>query len=150
MVGIVCHMTTERISTNGAAEAPPWIPSVDNFGSRLALIRHRMGWNVKEAARECGVAAATWRLWEEGGSPRNIITIAMGIASRTGCDYLWLVHGPNRGGATLSSSNSDARLVAIGGSRHPVRSSDVVTTRPVRQTRPTGAVARRPLTAMAL
>lgn len=151
MVGIVCHMTTQQISPAAAPQTSvPWIPSVDDFGSRLALVRHRMGWNVKEAARECGLAAATWRLWEEGGSPRNIITIGMAIATRTGCDYLWLVHGPQRGGATLSSRKSDVRLVAVGGSRHATRSEDVVTTRPVRQTRPLGAVTRRPLTAMAL
>jgi hypothetical protein len=143
-------MTTEQISP--APQTPvPWIPSVDSFSSRLALVRHRMGWNIKEAARECGVPPASWRFWEvDGGQPRNIITIAMGIAGRTGCDYLWLVHGPNRGGATLSSRKSDVRVVAIGGMEHPGRSSDVVHTRPVRQTRPTGAVTRRPHTAMAL
>jgi hypothetical protein len=111
-----------------------------------------MGWgNVKTAAEQCGLPVESWRNWERDGmEPRRLTTIAMTIAGRTGCDYLWLVHGPNRGGATLSSGNSDARLVAIGGSRHPVRSSDVVTSRPVRQTRPTGAVTRRPLTAIAL
>lgn len=150
MVGIVCHMTTEQISPAASKTPMPWIPSTDDFGSRLALVRHRLGWNVKEAARECGLPPATWRLWEEGGSPRNIITIALAIADRTGCDYLWLVHGPNRGGATLSSIKPDVRLVAVGGEPHPIRSSDVVTTRPVRQTRPTGAVARRPLSAIAL
>ena len=130
-----------------------WIADDSTFGARLALVRQRMGWtNVKEAATACGLPAENWRRWERGETePRRIVTIAMTIATRAGCDYLWLVHGPNRGGATLSSSNSDARIVAVGGSRHPVRSADVVTTRPVRQTRPLGVVVtRRPLTAMAL
>jgi len=129
-----------------------WIADDSTFGARLALVRQRMGWtNVKEAATACGLPTENWRRWERGETePRRIVTIAMTIATAAGCDYLWLVHGPNRGGATLSSIESDARIVAIGGSRHPVRSSDVVTTRPVRQTRPTGDVTRRPLTAMAL
>lgn len=101
-------MTTE---TEAAAQTPPWIPSIDDFGSRLALVRHRMGWNVKEAARECGLAAATWRLWEEGGSPRNIITTAMAISNRTGCDYLWLVHGPNRGATVRTFAYVEARVI---------------------------------------
>ena len=146
----VWHMANPT-DTQPVAEAPGWIADAGTFGARLVLVRQRMGWsNVTEAARQCGLHAESWRLWEQGRMPSRITTIAMAISTRAGCDYLWLVHGPNRGGATLSSIESDARIVAIGGSRHPVRSSDVVTTRPVRQTRPTGDVTRRPLTAMAL
>jgi hypothetical protein len=56
-----------------------------------------MGWNIKEAARECGLPAATWRLWEiDGALPRNIVTVSMTIATRTRCDYLWLLTGSDR------------------------------------------------------
>jgi hypothetical protein len=54
-----------------------------------------MGWNLKEAARECGLPAATWRLWEEGAAPRNLVTICMAIRSRTGVDLDWLLRGPS-------------------------------------------------------
>ena len=85
-------MTTE------AAEAAvtPWKPSDDDFGVRLAMIRHRMRWNVKEAARVCGLPAQSWRQWElEGVIPRNQVVIAKQIAGATGCDYLWLLAGPD-------------------------------------------------------
>lgn len=140
------------ITEAAGTRQPGWTASDATFGARLALIRQRMGWgNIAKAAKECGVPTDSWRNWEvDGREPHRLTTIAMTIASRTGCDYLWLVHGPDRGGATLSSLESGARVVAIGGSRHATRSADVVTTRPVRQTRPTGAVTRRPLTAMAM
>lgn len=74
--------------------AADWVPDANDFASRLAAVRHRMRWNTKEAARECGVPAATWRLWEEGAMPRNLITICMAIHGRTGVDLDWLVYGP--------------------------------------------------------
>lgn len=79
--------------------APPetWVPEL-TFGARLALVRQRMGWNVKEAARACGLPAQSWRGWEaHGHAPRNFITIAMQIASTTGVDLDWLVYGPDKG-----------------------------------------------------
>lgn len=113
-----------------------WIPSDADFGSRLAAVRHRMGWNVKEAARECGLPAASWRLWEvDGALPRNIVTIAMAIANRTRCDYLWLVHGPDRGGRRATNGYpTSTRIVRTVGLDDAVRRADP--TRPVRQTRP--------------
>ena len=68
------------------------------FAARLALVRHRMGWNLKEAARECGQPAASWRMWEEGSSPRRKEDIARAIVERTGCDFYWLLLGEHRGG----------------------------------------------------
>jgi hypothetical protein len=143
------------IETTGT-KVPSWIPSDTDFGSRLALVRHRMGWNIKEAARECGVAAATWRLWEvDGARPRSLITIALTIATRTGCDYLWLVHGPDRGGAVRTTSyGTGERLIgAIGkpgttSTRPGTRPTDRGRshTRPVRQTRPVAGVSTRPRT----
>ncbi|HEX6970261.1 MAG TPA: helix-turn-helix transcriptional regulator [Micromonosporaceae bacterium] len=143
-------MTTEAIKSE-----QQWIPTTDTFAARLALVRHRMGWNIKEAARECGVGAATWRDWETAGAmPRNLVTIAMTIATRTGCDYLWLVHGPGRGGAATSQSYSTVRVVARVKPpverpverpphlRNPARS--------VRQTRPLVGVGLRPHTPVAV
>src|SRR5690349_14488390 len=78
--------------------ANPWIPDDSDFGARLALIRQRMGWNITEAARECGLQAENWRLWEQAGrNPSRYVTICITIASRTGCDVDWLLHGPARG-----------------------------------------------------
>lgn len=73
-----------------------WIPDDSSFGARLALIRQRMGWgNVKEAADECGFVVETWRRWERDGRiPRDAVESAWKISQRTGCDYLWLLHGP--------------------------------------------------------
>lgn len=87
-------MSTEVLGTSTANEQP-WIPDDSTFGARLALVRWRMGWNVKEAAAECGIAAATWRLWEVSGSlPHNLIVRARKISDRTGCDLAWLVGMP--------------------------------------------------------
>ena len=69
-----------------------WVP-VDTFGARLALIRQRMQWNVKEAAEACGLVDQSWRNWEDGMSPRKVHDVARQIAERTGCDYTWLVAG---------------------------------------------------------
>ena len=145
--GILCLMTTE---TTGAGET--WIPSTDDFGSRLSLVRRHMGWNIKEAARECGVSGATWRLWEvDGGQPRNVLTIAMTIATRTGVDYLWLVHGPNRGGAVSTRHYVSQRVVArIADPGMAPTDDQPPTNRPVRQTRPIAAGSNRPLTPIAV
>jgi transcriptional regulator with XRE-family HTH domain len=140
-------MTTETQAT--AAEA--WIPSGQDFGSRLALVRHKMGWNVKEAARECGLPAATWHDWEAGSSPRNLVTISMAIATRTNADFLWLVHGPDRGGAkpTHEYDPLAARVVTTIGQpirRHRAEIHRPPATRPVQQTRPLVRASRRPAT----
>lgn len=82
-----------------------WTVDTSTFGARLALVRHRMNWNVKEAARECGVPAASWRSWEEGAQPRRLFEIVELISRRTGADYMWLLVGdraealPGSGGA---------------------------------------------------
>jgi hypothetical protein len=54
-----------------------------------------MDWNIKEAARECGLPGASWRTWERDGvMPRDKDDIAWRIAERTGCDFAWLLGGP--------------------------------------------------------
>lgn len=149
-------MTTDAVTQQAAS----WTADASTFGARLALIRQRMGWgNVKTAAHECGLPAESWRNWERDGmEPRRLVTIAMAIATRTGCDYLWLVHGPSRGGATSTHGYGTERVLAR------VGQADRLTThrtkrqaesrhhllRSVRQTRPISGMLNRPRTPTAL
>ena len=72
---------------------PGWIP-LDCFGTRLAILRQRLGWNRDQAARECGLNVNTWTKWErEGTLPRNAPEVVNKIVSRTGCDREWLMWG---------------------------------------------------------
>ena len=77
-----------------------WVPGTQNFAVRLVLVRHEMGWNLKEAALACGVAAASWREWElSGRRPRDYEGVCKQIAARTQCDLIWLMAGnPNPDG----------------------------------------------------
>lgn len=76
-----------------------WIPSTDDFGARLALLRWRMGWNQKEAALACGLSPQSWREWEVlGRAPRNQVDVARQISERTGVDDYWILTGRNSGG----------------------------------------------------
>jgi transcriptional regulator with XRE-family HTH domain len=71
-----------------------WVPAIESFGARLVLIRHEMGWNAKEAALACGIAAQNWREWEQSGRrPRDYEGICKQIAARTKCDLIWLMTG---------------------------------------------------------
>jgi transcriptional regulator with XRE-family HTH domain len=145
------HMTTPV-----EAQAQGWIGTDDTFGARLALIRQRMGWNIAEAARECGLGTENWRLWEQAGrTPSKLVTIAMAIATRSGCDYLWLVHGPQRGGAVRTTScGLGPRVIAVGGAEQPARIRPIgrssihngPATRAVSQTRPLAGESNRPRT----
>lgn len=93
--GMVWDMTTETAPAT-AAKGEAWVPDDSTFGARLALIRQRFGWNITEAARECGMHAESWRLWEQAGrEPRRLVTICMAIASRTSVDFDWLLRGPS-------------------------------------------------------
>ena len=152
-------MTTTEVS-HTTAQTPPWVPEL-TFGARLALVRHRMGWNVKEAAAACGVPAQSWRGWEiQGREPHRITTIAMTIATRTGCDYLWLVHGPARGGAQPTHKKptfSQSRVVATIPPESTSMTSPVTVPvgplppgRAVRQTRPLVGPNVRPRTPVAV
>jgi hypothetical protein len=72
-----------------------WVPIVESFGARLALVRQRMGWgNVKEAAECCGLPVQSWRNWErDSGQPRDIVKAAQRISAVTGVNYYWLLDG---------------------------------------------------------
>lgn len=78
-----------------------WVPDAATFGARLALVRQKMGWNLKEAALACGLPSGSWREWElHGREPRGLNAIATKIADRTGCDDYWLMTGrPSPGGS---------------------------------------------------
>lgn len=71
-----------------------WIPSTKTFGARLALVRWRMGWNVKEAAVACGLSESNWRGWElDGRMPHKLNEVAKQISASTGVNKHWLIDG---------------------------------------------------------
>ena len=126
---------TPMSPTETQAQTSPWVPSDKTFGARLALIRQRMGWgNVKKAAEECGLPVQSWRTWERDGvMPHRFITIAITIATRTGCDLDWLVYGPEKPIKPIATGmRLDPHVVATVVAREAA--SDPL--RPVRQTRP--------------
>jgi len=81
-----------------------WVPDLGSYGARLALVRQHMGWNMKEAARECGLPQNSWLGWESTGhNPRDFVRVSEAISKRTGVDLVWLMTGrtsPN-GGTTM-------------------------------------------------
>lgn len=72
-----------------------WVPDPSrDLGQRLALVRQHYGWNVAEAARECGLDPASWTAWEtEGRMPRNLVDVCEKIANRSRCQFYWLLTG---------------------------------------------------------
>lgn len=80
-----------------ASDAPvgTWVPSTEQFGARLALVRQSQHWNIKEAALACGIPEASWRSWEKGAKPRDMVEVCHDIADRTGVDFYWLIAGPS-------------------------------------------------------
>jgi hypothetical protein len=78
-----------------------WIPETATFDARLALIRWRMRWNIREAATACGVAEATWRGWElDRKQPHDLMTRAQQISDASGCDLNWLLALPTTDSAS--------------------------------------------------
>lgn len=135
----VLGTATEEPATTPAA----WIPDDTDFGARLAMVRWRMGWNIKEAAAACGVPAASWRLWELGGAqPRKLMVVGRQISSRTGVSLAWLLDGREMLGAQTPYSDRltdrpragrppNRRNGPSGGPGRSMSSSD--TRRPVRR-----------------
>ena len=79
--------------TTPIAERRTWVPEL-TFAARLALVRHQMGWNIKEAALACGQPPQSWRGWEiQGRLPQDIVSVAQAISDRTGVDRDWLLFG---------------------------------------------------------
>ena len=76
------------------AEHLKWVPRDDTFGARLALVRQRFGWNLKEASLACGLPQNSWLEWESKGRvPRNLVEVAARISDITGADDYWLITG---------------------------------------------------------
>lgn len=81
-----------------AAAPQTWIPDDQTLGARLALVRQRFGWNMKEAALACSIAQGSWREWElRDRVPRDYPQMMQRIADRTGVDLLWLMTGRSAG-----------------------------------------------------
>jgi hypothetical protein len=110
-------MTAEVLGS--AVQTPPWIPTDDTFGARLALIRQKMEWgNVKEAALACGLPTESWRTWERDGVlPRDLVKVAARITERTGVDYGWLLAGQRMAGVNRPTGPNNQR-----GDDHPAAS----------------------------
>jgi transcriptional regulator with XRE-family HTH domain len=87
-------MTAVHGEPRSRSTSQGWTVDDSTFGARLALVRQRMQWNIKEAARECGIPAASWGTWEGGAMPRRYTEMCRLIADRTGCDFGWLLAGP--------------------------------------------------------
>jgi transcriptional regulator with XRE-family HTH domain len=81
-------MTTQ---TTGSARRG-WVPR-DTFAARLVLVRADHGLTQEQAAGACGLNRATWRLWEAGGSPRNMAEVVARISEGLGVDRDWLLWG---------------------------------------------------------
>jgi len=76
--------------------------------------------------------------------PRRQVEIAKTIASASGCDYLWLLLGPERGGALPTREYLPGeRVIATIGDPNRTRRS---LPRSVRRTRPIDTRSIRPLT----
>lgn len=97
----LCLMTAVHGEPLSANLGQGWTVDDSTFGARLALVRQRMQWNIKEAARECGIPAASWGTWEGGAMPRRYTEMCRLISDRTGCDYGWLLDGPRMTGAKV-------------------------------------------------
>src|SRR5664279_1085387 len=71
-----------------------WLPRVDTLRGppRLGAPTHGLG-HVKEAAESCGVPVQSWRTWEDGGIPRDILRLAKRVSAVTGVNYYWQLDG---------------------------------------------------------
>lgn len=81
------------MSVHEATHQSPWVPDLSTFGERLAVVRQRMHWNVKEAAAACGLPAQSWRNWERGVRCQDLQEVCAAISRATGADFDWLMRG---------------------------------------------------------
>ena len=71
-----------------------FIPRVESFGDRLALLRHRLGLSRKAAAAKCGLDDASWANWERANTrPRDFPQVVQAISDNLGADRDWLMWG---------------------------------------------------------
>lgn len=87
-------------NTAGETNVKPWTPDTAQFGTRLAMVRQRMGWNLTEASVKCGLGQNDWARYEDGRSPRKLDEVVAKIADSTGVDRAWLMWGAVPGGGT--------------------------------------------------
>ena len=86
-----------------------WIPDDQNLGARLALVRQRFGWNMKEAALACAIPQGSWREWElKDRVPRDYPGMMEKIAARTDVDLMWLMTGRTPGSGDDGSPDREA------------------------------------------
>jgi transcriptional regulator with XRE-family HTH domain len=96
--------------------ASGWIPDpAQDFGQRLALVRQHQAWNIREAARACGIDPESWRNWEQTGRrPRAYDQACLKIADASGCNVAWLMTGgipQQRGGSATRQYQSLAQVL---------------------------------------
>lgn len=91
MRGMCNYLCMETTSTQ------TWEPKTDTFAARLALLRHHMQWNLKEASVECGFTINQWAQWEAGRNPRGYMEVCEKISKRTNVDMVWLAMGAETG-----------------------------------------------------
>ncbi len=113
---------TRAMST--APDTTPWIPDDQTLGARLALVRQRFGWNMKEAALACAIPQNSWREWElRERVPRDYPGMMQKIAGRTGVDLLWLMTGrqpgPGDDGAPASAGQGSGGLPRLDSNQQP-------------------------------
>lgn len=106
-----------------------WIPDDQNLGARLALVRQRFGWNMKEAALACAIPQGSWREWElKDRVPRDYPGMMEKIAARTDVDLMWLMTGRTPGSGDDGSPDREAgaseKLLRLDSNQQP---SDYVT-----------------------
>lgn len=82
------------MTSDAATLRPQEIPDDSTFGARLAMVRQRRGWNMKEAARAAGVPHMSWVGWETRGmSPRRYAQVTQQISEAAGVSLFWLMTG---------------------------------------------------------
>lgn len=73
---------------------PGFIPRVETFGDRLALLRHHLGLSRKAAADKCGLDDASWANWEGGKTrPRDFPRVVEAIHDGLRANVDWLMWG---------------------------------------------------------
>jgi transcriptional regulator with XRE-family HTH domain len=121
-----------------------WVPEL-TFAARLALVRNRMGWNIKQAALACGIRPQSWRGWElENRLPHDQLKIGRQIAAVTGVDLSWLLDLDQKIERRAPAVSAEPRVVTRGRRRADSTGSAAPTVQPgYRAVRPTNGPRRQ-------
>ncbi|MBW4032994.1 MAG: helix-turn-helix transcriptional regulator [Acidobacteria bacterium] len=79
--------------TTSPTVALDWVPDLSSFAARMALVRHSMGWNLKEASVKAGLTVNAWARYEEGMRPRDLVEVVEKVTRATGVNRTWLAFG---------------------------------------------------------